>query len=108
MCEATENLAQERPAMMRSAALLVIAVLASGCARSLARPARPGRTAHQPVSGVRVKQGRPVSYEDFVTGFLTDGNVSGRPVDVKVGPDGSLYFSDDKGGRIYRVTWAGR
>jgi glucose/arabinose dehydrogenase len=53
---------------------------------------------------VRVKDNRPVSYEDFVTGFLTPDGVTGRPVDVKVGPDGALYFSDDKGGRIYRVA----
>ena len=55
---------------------------------------------------VRVKDNRPVSYEDFVTGFLTPDGVTGRPVDVKVGPDGALYFSDDKGGRIYRVAWS--
>jgi len=53
---------------------------------------------------VRVRNGRPASYEDFLTGFLSGGQVSGRPVDVVVGADGALYFSDDAGGRIYRVT----
>jgi glucose/arabinose dehydrogenase len=30
-----------------------------------------------------------------------------RPVGVAQGPDGSLYFSDDVGGRIYRVIFSG-
>ena len=30
-----------------------------------------------------------------------------RPVGVTVGPDGSLYISDDRGGRIYRVVYTG-
>jgi glucose/arabinose dehydrogenase len=28
-----------------------------------------------------------------------------RPVDVTEGPDGSLYISDDRGGRIYRIIY---
>jgi glucose/arabinose dehydrogenase len=31
-----------------------------------------------------------------------------RPVGVTEGPDGSLYISDDKGGRIWRVVYVGR
>ncbi len=31
-----------------------------------------------------------------------------RPVGVTEGPDGSLYVSDDRGGRIYRITYTGR
>jgi len=43
--------------------------------------------------------------EDFVTGWLTEeGRAIGRPVDIKVGPDGAMYISDDKAGVIYRVT----
>jgi glucose/arabinose dehydrogenase len=46
--------------------------------------------------------------QDFMTGFLrNDGRVTGRPVGVVVGADGSLLVSDDKGGFIYRVTWKG-
>ncbi len=57
---------------------------------------------------VRVANGRPVSYEDFATGWLTGaGSVLGRPVAVEVGPDGSLYVSDDGAGRIWRVHWVG-
>ena len=44
-------------------------------------------------------------YEDFVTGFVTpDGNVWGRPVGVTVAKDGSLLFSEDGHGTIFRVS----
>lgn len=44
-------------------------------------------------------------YTDFVTGFVTDdGYVWGRPVGVAVAPDGSLYFSEDANGSIWRVS----
>ena len=57
---------------------------------------------------VRVENGQPVSYEDFAAGWLTaSGSVLGRPVAVEVGPDGSLYVSDDGVGRIWRVRWVG-
>ncbi|HEY4307093.1 MAG TPA: PQQ-dependent sugar dehydrogenase [Gemmatimonadaceae bacterium] len=38
------------------------------------------------------------------TGTLPQAAVH-RPVGVTVGPDGSLYVSDDKGGRIYRIIY---
>lgn len=58
---------------------------------------------------VDVKDGRPVSYGPFLSGWLRpDEHVTGRPVYPAVGPDGSLYVSDDDGGRIYRVRWVGR
>jgi glucose/arabinose dehydrogenase len=40
---------------------------------------------------------------DFVSGFLQDGNLLGRPVDVTETRDGSIYISDDYSGSIYRV-----
>ena len=44
-------------------------------------------------------------YEDFVTGFVTpEGNVWGRPVGVTVAKDGSLLFSEDGHGTIWRVS----
>src|SRR5882724_1551416 len=44
-------------------------------------------------------------YEDFVTGFVTpNGNVWGRPVGITVGKDGSLLFSEDGNGTIWRVS----
>ena len=46
-------------------------------------------------------------YEDFVTGFVTpDGNVWGRPVGITVAKDGSLFFSEDANGTIWRVSYA--
>lgn len=45
---------------------------------------------------------------DFITGWLTNGGEAlGRPVDLKFGPDGNLYISDDKAGVIYRVSYVG-
>ncbi|MCA9294108.1 MAG: sorbosone dehydrogenase family protein [Phycisphaerales bacterium] len=53
--------------------------------------------------------GKPTgAYEDFVTGFLTDPSgprAWGRPVCVLSRPDGSLLFSDDGHGRVYRITF---
>jgi glucose/arabinose dehydrogenase len=54
---------------------------------------------------------RPVGhYEDFVTGFLTDPSgptTWGRPVGLLVLPDGSLLFTEEGNGRIYRVQYRG-
>jgi glucose/arabinose dehydrogenase len=41
---------------------------------------------------------------DFVTGWqAAGGDVWGRPVDVAVAADGSLYVSDDEGGRVFHI-----
>ena len=54
-------------------------------------------------------EGRPEGgYEDFVTGFLTDPSgptTFGRPVGVAVLPDGSLVFTEEANGRVYRVSY---
>lgn len=53
---------------------------------------------------VRVSDGKPVSYEDFATGWQgEDGKRWGRPADVIVYKDGSVLISDDSGDAIYRV-----
>ncbi len=54
---------------------------------------------------VRLENGRPKTYEVFAEGWLSDGTVWGRPVDVLVMPDGALLVSDDKAGAIYRITF---
>ncbi len=55
---------------------------------------------------VPLEQGKASGeYEDFVTGFVTpDGDVWGRPVGVAVAKDGSLLFSEDAHGTIWRVS----
>jgi len=60
------------------------------------------------VVSVKFKQGKPVSEQVFIDGWLTkDGKVLGRPVDILEMPDGSLLISDDKLGVIYRVEYKG-
>ena len=54
---------------------------------------------------VRFKDGKPAGVEDFATGWLRQGRVLGRPVDLIVGHDGALYLSDDSTGQVYRITY---
>ncbi|MCL7475889.1 MAG: PQQ-dependent sugar dehydrogenase [ANME-2 cluster archaeon] len=42
---------------------------------------------------------------DFATGWLKGGTVSGRPVDIITNDDGSLFVSDDYAGKIYRIYY---
>jgi glucose/arabinose dehydrogenase len=53
---------------------------------------------------VRLQGEKAVSYEPFAQGWLSGGEVWGRPVDVEVMPDGALLVSDDHAGAIYRIT----
>lgn len=45
--------------------------------------------------------------EDFATGWLVGQRAWGRPVDLAVGRDGSLFLSDDFQGVVYRITYRG-
>src|SRR4051812_7895307 len=60
------------------------------------------------------KDGSPTAEpEVFADGFAGPGqplpaNALHRPVGVTEGPDGSLFVSDDRGGRIYRIIFTGR
>lgn len=54
---------------------------------------------------VRFRDGQPVGYEDFATGWLRGAQAWGRPVDILTAPDGALFVTDDAGGRIYRITY---
>ncbi|TXN40560.1 sorbosone dehydrogenase family protein [Methylobacterium sp. WL30] len=49
--------------------------------------------------------GKVVSVEPFLTGFLENNDLIGRPVDVQVAPDGTLLVSDDLNGAIYRISY---
>ncbi|NMG08278.1 sorbosone dehydrogenase family protein [Brasilonema sp. UFV-L1] len=59
---------------------------------------------------VRYQNGKPVAFEDFITGFLNaEGTAQfGRPVGLAIAPDGSLLFTDDTNGVIYRVSYVGK
>ena len=51
-------------------------------------------------------------FEVFADGFAgtpqpTPETALHRPVGLAQGPDGSLYITDDKGGRIWRVVYTG-
>jgi len=69
-----------------------------------------------PQAGYRItfvpfKNGKPVGgYETFADGFWKEdpAGPKHRPVGVAVGPDGSLYITDDAGGTIWRVMYKGR
>lgn len=54
---------------------------------------------------VKFEGDKPVSIEDFATGWLSQRSAWGRPVDVIVGPDGAIYLSDDRSSMIYRATY---
>jgi len=69
-----------------------------------------GSTARSTKNGYKVmrvimKDGKPVSSDDFATGWLKDGVVSGRPRGIITGPDGALYVTDDHKGFIYRIAY---
>lgn len=50
--------------------------------------------------------GRPGPVQDFLTGWLVGRTAWGRPVAPLVGPDGSLYLTDDQAEAVYRITYA--
>ena len=53
------------------------------------------------------KNGDVVSSKDFITGWLKNGKVIGRPSAPLFRNDGSLLLSDDKANVIYLVTYKG-
>lgn len=64
-------------------------------------------TGHKVVR-VRFQDGKPVGFEDFLTGFLEDDHTFGRPAGLAALDDGSLVVGDDTNGVLYRVTYTGR
>ncbi len=49
-------------------------------------------------------KGNVLGSEDFITGWLKDGQALGRPVDIMIEP-GKIYITDDKAGVIYLVKY---
>jgi glucose/arabinose dehydrogenase len=65
------------------------------------------------VAFVPFKDGTPsMDFEVFADGFAgaikSPGGARSRPAGLALGSDGSLYVSDDKGGRIWRITYKGK
>lgn len=56
---------------------------------------------------VHFNQGEAQSIEPFVTGFLAPEGEYGRPCGNAVALDGSLLFTDDRNGVLYRVSYTG-
>lgn len=55
---------------------------------------------------IRVRDGKPVGYDDFIVGFQReDGTRWARPAGLLVMKDGSVLVSVDDGGTIFRVTY---
>jgi len=46
-----------------------------------------------------------IESRDFVSGFLADDGIMGRPVDIAQDRQGRFYITDDLGGQIYRVEY---
>jgi glucose/arabinose dehydrogenase len=58
---------------------------------------------------IPIEKGRATGvYQDFLTGFTTNGTAWGRPVGVAVAADGSLLVSDDGSKVIWRVSYTGK
>jgi glucose/arabinose dehydrogenase len=59
------------------------------------------------VSFVSLRPGKMAEgAQTVISGWLTNGEFWGRPVDLAFGHDGSMYISDDAGGAIYRLTFS--
>lgn len=57
---------------------------------------------------IPMSDGEPGGVEDFAVGWLRDdGSNWGRLAGVVTGSDGSLFLSEDTGGFIYRIFYAG-
>lgn len=66
---------------------------------------RSEKTGYKVVS-IPFRNGLPAGPpEDFLTGFLGNAAVVGRPVGVLQTRDGALLVSDDDGGTIYRIAY---
>lgn len=58
------------------------------------------------VTLVRLNGNKSVNYEPFAEGWLKGDQVSGRPVDIEIMPDGSMLVSDDYADCIYRISYS--
>ena len=61
----------------------------------------------QPLSDGKISGDYIVFADGFAGIHKEPGRAAHRPSGLAVGPDGALYISDDKAGRIWRVTYIG-
>jgi glucose/arabinose dehydrogenase len=58
---------------------------------------------------MQFKEGLPADYSIFASGFagamVSPEGALHRPVGLAQGPDGAVYLSDDKGGRIWKIVY---
>jgi glucose/arabinose dehydrogenase len=58
---------------------------------------------------LQFKEGLAADYTVFASGFAggmaSPDGAAHRPVGLAQGPDGALYLSDDKGGRVWKITY---
>jgi glucose/arabinose dehydrogenase/cytochrome c5 len=61
----------------------------------------------QPLANGKASGPFVVFADGFAGAIKAPGQADHRPTGLAVAPDGSLYIADDKGGRIWRVTYQG-
>ncbi|HIG07472.1 MAG TPA: sorbosone dehydrogenase family protein [Methylococcaceae bacterium] len=57
------------------------------------------------IIAVDLKTPTAIRQQDFITGFETQGDVIGRPVDLVEDHQGDLFLSDDFSGTVYKITY---
>lgn len=45
--------------------------------------------------------------EDFISGWMSDSQILGQPVDIMIEPGGIMFISDSKAGAIYKLVYMG-
>ena len=76
----------------------------TGCAARIVESQQEGRLQGR---GAALGRRRLDSCDDFLTGFLVDENVIGRPAELAEASDGTIYVSDDYANAVYRIVPGG-